>query len=171
MKLPWRTVYELTRLTDAAFARALASGEITEGMKRDEAKRFVDFQVQIDEKRRVLVPVYRNTEGPEPHVAVPRGSAVSYGPPSVASGRRGYIYVENEQEAEAPRLVHSASPKPADDDVVVSMVLPQVERAVGELASAVERDEVMVDADFRKRVKVVADRLLSLIGRDDTPIN
>src|SRR5579862_4987936 len=168
------TVYELHRLTDDAFKQALASGEINPDMTRADAKRIVGSQVQYGERR----------------VAVPRGSSISYDQPSVASPPR-ISFAETDKngepiafmasgrssrkaspakvdEAPALKLVASARTKPADEVVsgVAPLMLPQVERVVGDLVMAVERGDVTVDQVFRERVQAVVDRLVSLVRHD-----
>jgi len=121
------TLYELHRLTDDAFERALASGEINPDMTRAEATRLVKFNV-IQEERRVVVPYYRHAEEPEPRVA---------------SGRRGYIMVDDPDETETPRLVHSARPKPAAAiSEVTPLALLQINRLADNLADAIKRGDV-----------------------------
>jgi hypothetical protein len=67
----WGTLYELTKLPDAEFKRAVSSGAINPRMTRDDAKTLkVPFQVTHHEVE-YRVPVYENKEEKPPTILKP----------------------------------------------------------------------------------------------------
>jgi hypothetical protein len=106
----------------------------------------VRFEVTYED-RKIAVPVYVKSEVPEPTVVRP-------------------VYVgEDADDAPPMHLVASATqPEPMPPLDVSSLVaLAQIERAVSELALAIERGDIRKDIKFERRVKAVADRLLALV--------
>ena len=149
LPLAWRPLYELTKLSDAEFQQALSSGAIHPQMSREQAQavRTVGFSVTYED-RKVVVPYYKVDQDGEP---------IAY----VEPARPGSVVVEHDPPM---RLVTSASQERADVSAsdVTSLALAQIERMVGNLASAVERGDVRVDAVLRGRIRAVADRLQRL---------
>lgn len=153
LPMAWGTLYELTKLPDAAFEEAVASGAIHPQMTREQAK-MVRLQV-THETVRVAAPFYTTSDEAEPAtvVSAPVQSA--------------------DNDPLPMRLIASATqPEPEPMDLPpppsgASLALATIERLVSELAMAVERGDFGVDAVFEGRVRAVADRLLSMIANDD----
>jgi hypothetical protein len=148
----WPTLYELTKLPDAAFKQALSSGAIHPHMTRGDVRAItVGVETQT-----VSVPVYKTVEQ-EPMIIV------------------SPVYNRTDDEVPSMRLVASArEPERADASPpdMTSLALSQIERLVGDLALAVKRGDVRADTVFEGRIRAVADRLLCLIDYEhSTAIN
>ncbi len=149
----WNTLYELTKLPDAAFQQAVTSGAINATMTREQAVRTVNVDVTYRTER-IAAPYYP-TDDAEPVVI----TAAPY---------------KTHDDLPPMRLVTSqAQPEPTDASPpdVASLALSQIERLVGDLAMAVERGDVRADAVFLGRIRAVTDRLLCLIEHEAATIN
>ncbi len=136
----WRTNYELTKLDDAYFENALASGAINPQMTRADAKRARTVTIHSSKSEapgKVVVPIYTRKQEPQSKVVVP-------------------IY-RDEPEKIAP------SSSPPEDAPLAT--LAEIERLVENLATTTERGEVRNDQAFEDRISAVAERLMKLIGR------
>jgi Protein of unknown function (DUF3102) len=143
----WSALYELTKLSDATFKQAISSGAINPQMTRNEARtvRVVSHPVRIVTPRtvRVLSHIVRTpyyVKKMEPITVVPRYK-------------------------EAFTMVSPPADAPSSTDVS-SLALPQIERLVEELAMAIQRGDVRLDAVSEGRIRAIADRLLSVIADD-----
>ncbi len=148
LPLAFSAIYELTRLSDAAFEQALRSGTINPEMTREQASQMVRVQVTYDEPV-VAVPRYIEAPHTEQIVAVP------FSRPA-----------EPEEAAPIMRVVTSAVP-PADVPItdvgsLAPLALSRIERLVDDLEATIKRGDVRVD-EFKGRIRVVAGRLLSLV--------
>jgi hypothetical protein len=155
LPVAWTTLFELTKLSDAAFEQALRSGSINPEMTRAEAQ---TLRFEVSEA--------------EPAYTLP---TVAYGPATVAVPR--YVTADRAndvptpsriatlEDLEAPpmRVVTSSTP-PADDlpTDVGSLALSRIERSVDELEMTIKRGNVRAE-EFDRRIRVVAGRLLSLV--------
>jgi hypothetical protein len=148
LPIAWGTLYELTKLPDVEFKRAVASGAINPQMTREQARL---VRVEVSEPRpayklpklepcRTVVPVYPKT-----------------------------IERDNGEERQM-RLVTSQTADVLPTDVA-PLALSQIERSVGDLEMAGQRGEIRACSVFDGRIRAVAERLLSLIGHHRTSIN
>jgi hypothetical protein len=154
----WRTLSELAQLSEEELEQAVTSGAINPDMTREQA-RSIRVTATYHNVGGGKVTIY----GPD-SVAKPPSNVVRYEEPTVARPRH---MVAADADADPPmmRLVASATqPEQMPPLDVSSLALAQIERAVGELAMAIERGDVrMDDAAFGRRVKAAAHRLLALV--------
>ena len=133
--MAWGTLYELTKLPDAAFERALGSGAINRQTTRAEVSEIV--RIQVSESR----PAFNLQTAT---VAVPR------------------ITADRVNDVQTPsRIVTLARSEAAR--VVSAAAISEIERLVGGLAMAMSRGDVRADDVFKGRIRVVAERLLGLV--------
>jgi len=150
--MAWGTLYELTKLSDAAFKRAVSSGAIHPHMTRAQAR---TVRVKVKHRDVVISAPYYTPGYVEPATVV----------------RPVYTADDNDPPM---RLVTSATqpaltdPPPPD---VIRLALAQIERIVGDLVTAVERGDVRRDAVFAGRIRAVTDRLLTLISDNERKTN
>jgi hypothetical protein len=101
------------------------------------------------------VPYYKHKEPEEPRVARPT-----------------YVGAADADDEAPTRLVAPATqPEPMAPLDVSSLALAQIERAAGDLAMAIERGDIRADDIFERRVRAVADQLLSLTTKRKVALN
>jgi hypothetical protein len=143
LPMAWGTLYELTKLPDAAFAAAVESGAITPQTTRAEASQLV--RIQVSESR----PAYK----------LP---TVGFGKTATVAAPR---YIPNAVQTPS-RIV--TLPRSEAARAVSGVAIAEIERLVGELAMAMTRGDVRADDVFKGRIRVVAERLLDLVEEVQT---
>jgi hypothetical protein len=158
--LGWQTYHELTKLSDDELENALASGAINQGMTREQA-RSIRSTVTYSNVGGGRVTAYISDSA-----AKPPPNPVRHEEPTVARPR---VAAADTDDPPMHLVATSTPPEPeAPPPDVASLALAQIERAVGDLAMAIERGDVRANAAFERRVKAVADRLLALVD-DEHP--
>lgn len=132
----WGTLYELTRLPESTFEKAATAGRIHPKMTRDDATRLVTVGVTYDE--------------PKP----PRTINATVTHETVRLAAPSYTIYESRP---------IAAPDALDENVEASLALSQIERLVRDLAAGVQSGDILVDVMLERRVRGLADRLLSLL--------
>jgi hypothetical protein len=145
LPMAWGALYELTKLPDEAFEKAVASGAINPQMTRDDATKMVAVTVRYDK--------------PSPPRTI--DAKITYETlrlvPAAAIGSKGDPYTTYEPPTAAPDAL--------DENVEASLALSQIETLVRELSAAVQCGDVLMDVMLERRVRDLADRLLSLLTK------
>ncbi len=130
----WGTLCELSKLPQVSFEEALKTWTINSGMTRDDATKLVAVTVRYDKPSPP-----RTIDAKVTHETL-RLAAPSY-------------------TIEPP----IAAPDVLDENIEASLALSQIERLVRDLSAAVQCGDVLVDVMLERRVRDLADRLLSLL--------
>jgi hypothetical protein len=152
LPIAWGTLYELSKLPDAEFNKAVSSGAINPKMTREQAR---TVRVKLtDTSVRMVVPYYVTTVDRDPPVVV----------------RPIYKKTADDEVTPSMRLAASAT-RPQPTNLLApdasSLTLSQIEQLVGDLAIIIEHGDARADRVFKDRIRAVVDRLLNLLGDDD----
>jgi DUF3102 family protein len=148
LPMAWGALYELTKLPDEAFEKAVASGAINPQMRRDDAAKLVAVTTEYDK--------------PSPPRTI--DAKVTYQTlrlaPAAAIGSKGDASFRGGLKTYEPPI---AAPDELEENPEASLALSQMERLVRDLSAAVQCGDVLVDVMLERRVRDLSDRLLSLL--------
>ena len=153
LPLAWRTLYELTKMSESTFDKAMETGAIHRAMTRDEVKtlripstavystptsRFVNLPAVTYEDVRLIAPHYTVTEKePEPPLRI-------------------VSKVEPEPEVMAPSVFLDAT-----------AMFEQLETIAANLKAGLARGDVVMDIAFEARARALGDTFYSMF--DENP--